>query len=498
MRRLILGYLPANLVPALVAVGGIALTTRLLDPAQVGRYTLVFGAVMVAQGVLFTALALAITRFHASAARDGGEAGLLAAAYQVLVCVAFPAGAAGALASAVLWHAEPGWSRTIALATALLLLRGLVAVSQSVRRAEGAMRRYNAIECLHAALGLAAGVAFVEAGWRSGDALLAGLAAAAGMCALLDARCPATALAQPPDRAALRTIVAFAWPQALAYAVTFTLLYADRLLVGTIAGAASLGVYGVAFSLVDRPVTLICVAVTAGTFPLAVSAMVEGGEAAGRRQAGLNGALLIGLALPAATGLALTAPAMARVLLGPAFAGCAAALIPVMAATALLRGISTHFVDHAFHLAAQSRRMLAAYAPWAAASLALDALIIPRFGARGAAWSALGCQAGALATAWCLAEPALKPWLPAGAMVRTAFATLAMAGVLVALAELPLTAGGLCLRIAAGLGTYACLALGPKQALRLRSPHGLAGYGADAGLRRWNLPGRRAVPTSAP
>ena len=449
-RRVIIATLPANIVPALVSVAAVALYTRLLDPLQLGRYTLIFSVVMAAQTVLFTAPALAVTRFRAAAHAAGGDAALLASLYAVFAGLAASVLACAALSIV----AFPAWREAAALIALVLVLRSLVAMNQAVNRARGAIGRYTAIECAHALCGLAAGVALVCCGFHNGSALLWGLAAAAGSCALLDAAPVLAAMRTRPSGAWTKQVMAFAWPLAGAYAVTCALQYSDRLLVGGLAGAAGLGIYGVAFSLVDRPVTLICTSVTAGTFPLAVEAYVRHGAEAGRRQAGQNGAILIGLALPASIGLGFAAPCIAAVLVGPEFRGGVASLIPVLAAAALLRGVCTHFIDHAFHLAKASRTMLGVYAPWAAAAVLLSALSVPRYGMQAAAWSAVVCQAGAAVTGWWRARFVLPLWLPAGDMARIGLCAAGMTATLLLASGLPEDAAGLGLRVSLGVASY--------------------------------------------
>ena len=454
-RRVIIGTLPANIVPALVSVAGISLTTRLLAPQQLGSYTLVFSAVMAAQTMLFTAPALAVTRFRAAAHAQGGDARLLASAYAICAGLA-----AVVLASAaVLVTAFPFYRMQVAIAAILLLLRSLVAMNQAANRARGSIARYTAIECTHAICGLGVGLGFVELGFRTGNALLCGLAAAAASCVVLDAKATLSAVLSRPSASWTRQVIAFAWPLACAYAVTCALQYSDRMLVGTLAGPAFLGIYGVAFSLVDRPVTLICTSVTTGTFPLAVEAYVRDGPQAGRIQAGQNGAILIGLALPAAIGLAFAAPCIAAILVGPAFRSGVASLIPILAAAAFLRGVSTHFVDHAFHLAKASRSMLGVYAPWAIASVVLSALTVTRYGMQAAAWSSVICQAGALVTGWWRARTVLPLWLPARDMAKIGLCTACLAMTLLLAARLPIDASGLGLRISLGGASYTGAAL---------------------------------------
>ena len=71
MYRQILGYIPSNVIPAIVSVAMIYAYTRMLSPAAFGSYSYIFSAVLVLQASLFYALPIAVMRFFPAAARDG-------------------------------------------------------------------------------------------------------------------------------------------------------------------------------------------------------------------------------------------------------------------------------------------------------------------------------------------------------------------------------------------------------------------------------------------
>jgi O-antigen/teichoic acid export membrane protein len=463
MQRLILGYAPANIVPAAIALGSIAVFTRVLEPKAFGEYSLAFSVMMVLQAILFYGPTTALTRFYAHAVAEQAEAAFLKLVYGLMLCFGIAALAIWSLASWLGAHSGSGGAG-LALVMPLLLLRSLVVTNQTVNRADGLMLRLNVIECLHAVIGAGAGVLLVAAGWHSGDAVMTGLLIGAATCAAIDVRRLAClANPAPIDRKRLREIVRFVWPLMLAWVVLCSLQYADRFIVDSFAGAAQLAVYVVAFSLVDRPITLICMSVTAGTFQVAVDTYVRDGAEAGRMQAGRNGAVLLGLALPACAGLMLESHSIASVLVGPALRGGVAALVPVMAVTSLLRGVSAHFVDHAFHLSNASIRLFFVYLPSAAANIALSALLVPRYGMIAAAYGALACQAMAVLAGWWSARGVLPLWLPRREIGKIGLCLVVMVACLLA-APLPTGAvgliGGMTLGIAAYLGSAAALDLG--------------------------------------
>src|SRR5664279_1888369 len=96
--RQIIGYIPSNVIPAIVSVLMIYAYTRLLSPAAFGNYSYVFSAVLVLQTSLFYALPIAVMRFFPGNARAGRGDGLLKEAYVVFYSMCLAVALIGACA----------------------------------------------------------------------------------------------------------------------------------------------------------------------------------------------------------------------------------------------------------------------------------------------------------------------------------------------------------------------------------------------------------------
>ena len=225
-------------------------------------------------------------------------------------------------------------------------------------------------------------------------------------------------------------------------------------MLGSLAGPEMLGIFAVAYSLVERPTTLICSSISTATFPYVVQVLEHKGREAARLQAGRNGIALLALMLPTCAGLALTADYIAASLVGSAFRPGVAALLPIMSFTALARGVRSHFIDHAFHLSGQPLRMLWTYGPATAVNVALNLYVIPRYGMLGAAWTAFLCQAGTVVVGWFLGRTLFPIWLPIGQLVRCFLAIVPMIAALT-LIQLPMSWTGLAAAISLGAAVYA-------------------------------------------
>nr|WP_294501128.1 oligosaccharide flippase family protein [uncultured Rhodopila sp.] len=428
MYRQILGYVPSNVVPAVVSILMVYAYTRLLSPAAFGVYSYVFATVLVLQTSLFHALPIAVMRFYPGAARAARKDRLLKEAYLLFYGMA---GAATLICAGGMLAVDMPQAYRLAalLAVPMLLFRSLVQLNQAINRSADKMQRFNAIECAHAVLGFGLGLVALYSLGPSAEAIVLGLLLAAVLCSLADVRlllAPLARTAKGVDKAELVRLLAYAWPMVAVAATTAILQTSDRFMIGSMAGAEALGIFAVAYSLVERPTSLICGSITTTTFPLVVKVLEHQGKEAARLQAGRNGIALLAVSLPACAGLALTADYIAATLVGPAFRPGVAALLPIMAYTALARSLRAHFVDHAFHLSGRPLRMLWTYLPVTVLNIALNLFVVPRYGMFGAAWTALGCQ-WLTVISGCLIGTSLFPvWVPLGQTIRCILAVVPM------------------------------------------------------------------------
>jgi O-antigen/teichoic acid export membrane protein len=453
--RQIIGYIPSNVIPAVVSIVMIFAYTRLLSPEAFGSYSFVFAAVLVLQTSFFYALPIAVMRFFPAAELAGRQDGLLKEAYVVFyaMCLAM------VLVSVCVWlliDLPAPYRFAALLALPMLLFRSLVQLNQAVNRSGNLMRRFNIIESTHALLGFGLGLAAMYILGPGPEAIIVGLLIAAVICSFADLRLLASPIRRTAgalDKAELVRLVEYAWPLVAVAATAMILQNSDRFLLGSLAGAGVLGIFAVAYNLVERPTTLICSSISTATFPLVVRVLEHQGREAARIQAGQNGIALLAVTLPACVGLALTADYVAATLVGPAFRAGVAALLPIMSITALARGLRAHFIDHAFHLSGRPLMMLWTYMPATLVNIALNLYVVPRYGMFGAAWTALVCQGATVVGGWFLGTSLFPVWLPVGQVVRCVLAVVPMA-VALTLIRFPLDWFGLFASILMGGGLY--------------------------------------------
>jgi N-acetylglucosaminyldiphosphoundecaprenol N-acetyl-beta-D-mannosaminyltransferase len=454
--RAVLGYAPSNLVPALVALATIVIFTRVLPPDEFGRYAVAQAVVLLVQALAFYGLQVATTRFYAARREAGSLPGLLATAYGCFAVLVVLAVAGSALAIALL-APEPRLAAVLWAALPLLALRGLVSINLAIHRSALAIGRHNLIECSQSLVGLVLAVLLVTVLGQGAVGIVLGLAGGSLLAAALDLGLPARHLRRP-DPAILREVARFAAPLVLSYALGAVIAYGDRLFLERLAGADAVAIYAVAFGIVDRPVTLLFMAVTLAAFPLAVDRLEREGPAAARAQLQRNGALLLALAVPAAVGLACIAEPLATVVVGPDYRAGVAAILPWIAALALIQGLTAHYFGHAFHLANRTDLFVRLLAPAAVASLVLNPLLIPVWGLAGSLAAAFAAQGTALVLTAATARRVFPIGFPVAQALRVALAAAVMALAIEA-AALPPTLLGLVLAILLGAGIYGAAVL---------------------------------------
>jgi O-antigen/teichoic acid export membrane protein len=279
---------------------------------------------------------------------------------------------------------------------------------------------------------------------------------AAVVCSLIDFKLlvsPLCPTAGKLDRKELTRLVDYAWPLVAAAATEVIMQNSDRFLLGSLGGVEMLGIYAIAYNLVERPTSLICLSITTATYSLVLQVMEKQGKEAARLQSGRNGIALLSMALPTCAGLALTADYVSASLVGPAFREGVAALIPIMCLAALARGVRAHFIDHAFHLSGRPLTMLWSYGPAMVLNIVLNLWAVPRYGMIGAAWTAVASQMVTVIVGWILANAQFPVWLPIGQLVRCVLAIVPMSVALIVI-RFPLDWFGLFAAILMGAATY--------------------------------------------
>jgi O-antigen/teichoic acid export membrane protein len=446
--RGVVGYLPMNIVQALVGLFSIVVFTRWLSPADYGVYALAFSAMTLAHTLMFSWMEAAMARFYAPEAEGGDLPRHFATLYRswgVTAALFILAGAAVLM----LWPGAGPVKIAVAAGLAATLARSLVKLNQERRRAGGDVSGAARIDIVQTVGGFVVGAGLIVLGLK-GAAPIVGLGAAAAV--VLAFVLPAElkyAAGGSFDRRQARVYAAYGLPVSLSLILALTLATTDRFMLAGFLNETAVGVYQAGYSLSNRTLDVLFIWLGAAGGPALIVAFERGGAAgldkAAREQAGF----ILALALPAALGLAMIARPLAEVMVGPALREGAAHVTPWIAASALFVGLTNGYAHQAFMLGRRTSLMLVAMSIPAAVNVGLCLWLIPRFGVSGAVWATTASYGVGLVDAMALGRRAEPMPLPLAAIAKTAAATAIMG---LAVASLPSPGGIAELALKAGLG----------------------------------------------
>ena len=479
-------YIASRALPGLLGLAATVALSWLLPPDDYGLYGLGIAAIALGHALIFEWLGQGLSRWYQSHQEDPRFLATVIALFAACCLGALLLALAAQLAlpaahAALLWVLLGG-----------ICAHGWFELMARIHICRFHPTRYLAVSLLRGTLVLAATVAIAWAG-GSGVAVLAAAAGATLAAGLL---LPARLAERRADATLARALVAYGAPFCMTMAFAALTTSINPVLIGALASREAVGGFTLSFTLVQVTLTVIAYGINAAVWPFAVRAADSGDPAAMRRQLGRGFVFLLGVLLPAAVGLAVLAPAVARLAINPEYHDAIARTTPWLSACAVLMALRIGCLDLAFQLVRRTGLLVWVTGGAAALNLALGVLLIPRFGALGAAVAMTVAVAVSVGHAALLAARHCPPDLPLREGTAIALAAALMGGLLGAMPELP-GAAGLVLTVLAGGAAY-LLALAALEQLGLAPM--LRPILADL-LRRApptrGAPGRAALPAPA-
>jgi O-antigen/teichoic acid export membrane protein len=411
-------YLIAHGTSALLGFLSVILFTRLLSPTEYGIYVVGMGIAGIVSALLFTWVRLSILRFESEG--DATDIRLTAlAAYGVSV-------ATTPIALAVTVYAAGIPFERAAAAVVLALALGLFELGQEILRARLNAGAYMRATVFRAVVAISLSLALVHAGY-GGFGLICGVIGGYLASAIVFSRAIWQGPVRPFDRETFRQMLRFGIPMALSGGVFALHAALDRLLVAYMLGDHAAGVYGAAADFTRQIITFPALSVASAVVPMAIRSLAEEGPAAVDEHLTKSGELLIAVVMPAVVGLALVAPHLAALILGPEFRDTAAGLIPILVFAWLFQTISMQFVQVSFHLAKKPSLMVVQGTAILIVNVIGMFLLVGRFGLKGAAVSLVIAEAAGVIVGLALtrsAHPLPFAWQP---ILRVVLAVVAMA-----------------------------------------------------------------------
>jgi O-antigen/teichoic acid export membrane protein len=373
-------YLLARGLPGIITFLAIPTFTRLLLPAEYGRYALLIATVSLLNSLLFQWLSLSLVRYRPVYRDDllRLKSALATAALTIIAVLGLMGLVLSVLPIAGEWRSLvlPCW----------VLLAAQVAFDLSCENARASIRprRYMALMLTRSVAMVGLGVSFVllGAGWK-GPA--AGLCVGMVIAFACVARSDWGGVRLIYDRETLARLCAYGVPLSMTVALAAVIFSSDRFLIAWKLGEGSAGLYSVAVDFTAQTLTLLMMAIQLAMFPLAVRAFETHGVAAARDQMRSNASLLLAVGVPCVVGMALLAPGIAQSFFGKEFRAAASGIIPVVAIGMFLAGMKAYHFDAAFQFAHRTIEQVWIVLFVAVVNFVLNWFTIPRFGINGAA-----------------------------------------------------------------------------------------------------------------
>jgi len=390
-------YLLARGLPGLVNFAALLVYTRLLSPDEYGRYALVIAGVAMGNIFVLQWQRLVLARWLPICKEDSRR--FLGEMLHIFVTLALVSGAIG-MALALVWP-DPVWRRLLALAVLLFVAQGWLEFNLTLASAQLAPGRYGRILGSKTLLALAIGSGLAWLGLGTYAPLLGLLAGSVLAILLFGLGMWRGVKPSRPEKGRLREQLRYGLPLIVTFGLSWIIASSDRVLIGWLLDVEAAGQYAVGYDLAQHSLGLLLAIVQVAAYPLVVRALEDHGATAAAGQLCRTGELIMGIALTGGAGIAVLAPQIAAVVVGPEFRVTTVDLLPWIALAAAISGIKAYHFDMAFHLGRNSHGLVVSNATAAIVNIGLNLVLIPRFGIQGAAYATvIAYLLGLLVSAW--------------------------------------------------------------------------------------------------
>jgi O-antigen/teichoic acid export membrane protein len=424
-------YLCGRLASALLSLVSLSVFTRLLTPANYGRYSVIVAIVGLLAGVLFQWLRQCLVQFGGDVrfrAQLLGSIGLLfwmAIAATIVVTIAADCAVAFGRREFEITRAE------ITVVCLFALAQSWFELSADAVRLDLQPFKYGIFAVFRAALSLILGAA---AAVITKDLVITILGIALGYAIAGYVAAPSWLRGLYSVRLAswrqIKVLFGYGIPLSLTLGMVFILDSVDRLMLARMRDAATAGVYSSAYNLSQFSIGTILGGLGLGILPLAAAAFHRNEFALTKRLIERNVFTLIGVGLPSVIGLCFEAPALGRMMLGNYQAGQSDSVIIIISIAMGFAGLRAYGYDLIFMVHGSTKTQAFILGIAAVINIALNVLLIPRAGATGAAWATLIAFLFAFAASVIVGRRIVKLDYAMIGIVKICVATILMAAVL--------------------------------------------------------------------
>lgn len=396
--RGLMGYLPSNILSAVVGVLTIVVFTRLLTPSEFGIYALAFSVLTLAHVGVFSWAEASMARYWVGASTPEQLGALYATLYRVVLVLSLVFIPLALLVCAWL-PSSPAMRAAVALALIGVPVRCLLNMVKVALRARGAVAQAATLD-MYFTLGVFIIALGAALGGMGGSSVLVGMLAVPFLA--LPFVLPAEwkkVQAGKYSAEHLRKYLAYGYPISLSLSMALILASTDRFMLGWLLDEAAVGAYHASYSIANRTLDILFIWLGMAGGPALVMALEKGGTHALKRAATDQAKTVFLITLPAAVGVALVARPLSEVVIGVELRSAATLVTPWIAASGFLSGLLYYYFCQAFTLSQRTRLLLLTMIFPAVANIAFNLILIPIYGLLGAAIATvLGYGIGVIAS----------------------------------------------------------------------------------------------------
>src|SRR5262249_10877146 len=213
-----------------------------------------------------------------------------------------------------------------------------------------------------------------------------------------------------------RKLLVFGWPLILSFGIGALAQSADRFFLAGMEGAAAVGAYGALSDLVRACFLVVAEAVSLATIPLAKRQFSLGDHDATNHTLAQAFRLLLVVVTFGASGMLVFSPVLLPLVFPADFLVHSDHLLIVVVLGTIAMVFRTIYFGQMIYFARTSRLELLSTILLAVANFALCVVLVPRYGALGAALAFFGAQMASLAFLFCINATGFRmptPWSPA-------------------------------------------------------------------------------------
>lgn len=429
-------YAIGNIVQALLAMGLIALYTRVMSSDEFGAYAFVLTNVQFSYLLVVNWMSVSLVRLYHKASDREKLLGAYLGLFGILTLV-------GLVATLVM---VPFLETAAQVELAFLGYLFFVAMAwmelnmhlYQARLEAGRQARARVTRSLVSAI---VGGSLAWYGWGAHGAVIGAIVGMAGV-GLGQGLKDWSGVPFGGDHEIRQYIRHYAVPLAISCAIGAAANFAGRYVIVIVGGSAMLGIYVLASELVTRASNLSLAPIGAASSSISYRDLNESGEATVRKRLRQTCMLLFGLALPGAAGLAVVAEDIAVTLFGSEFRAETAAILPFVGIALFTAAFRRNYLDLALHLGLRSNRFIHISSIILVTALAVNLWLVSAFGLLGAAYAAILTAWIEVGLTYLFGRSSFKLPFPLSDMFKIAIATSIM---VLAVLSLPMEASPLAL-----------------------------------------------------